>query len=35
MERLGDIPMNINGSGWYELIQAYETEDQKNALSTS
>ena len=35
MERLGDIPMNINGSGWYELIQAYETEDQKNAISTS
>jgi hypothetical protein len=23
-ERLGGIPMNINGSGWYKLIQSYQ-----------
>lgn len=24
MEKFGSIPMAINGSGWYELIQSYE-----------
>ena len=23
-EKYGGIPMNINGSGWYELIKAYD-----------
>lgn len=23
-ERLGGVPMRINGSGWYELIQRYD-----------